>query len=165
MLRQSGPPSKSSQSVDSVRGDFLNYLRGECHLADNTIAAYGRDLNRLVGWLGKRRLDSLRVGDLTEFMETLQHSGLAPASISRCIVAVRTFFKYLQLEGIVLANPAELLAAQKMWQRMPGVLSQHQIEVFLAAPRKTDPFWQRDVAMLEVLYATGCRAAFPLSLT
>jgi integrase/recombinase XerD len=164
MLRQSGPPSKSSQSVDSVRDDFLNYLRGECHLADNTIAAYGRDLNRLVDWLGKRRLDSLRVGDLTGFMETLQRCGLAPASISRCIVAVRTFFKYLQLEGIVLDNPAELLAAQKMWQRMPGVLSQHQIEAFLAAPRKTDPFWQRDVAMLEVLYATGCRASEVCSL-
>lgn len=164
MLREAGPPSKPSHSVASVRDDFLKYLRGECHLADNTIAAYGRDLKRLVEWLGKRRLDTLRVGDLTDFIETLQRSGLAPASISRCIVAVRTFFKYLQLEGIVLENPAELLAAQKMWQRMPGVLSRHQIDLFLAAPRKTDVFWQRDAAMLEVLYATGCRASEVCSL-
>ena len=164
MLRQTGPPAQPTQSAKAVHEEFLSYLRGECHLAENSIAAYGRDLKRLIEWLGKRRLDSIRVGDLTEFMETLQRSGLAPASISRCIVAVRTFFKYLQLEGIVTENPAELLAAQKMWQRMPGVMSQFQVDAFLSAPRKTDAFWQRDVAMLEALYATGCRASEVCSL-
>lgn len=164
MLRQAGPPAKPSQSAQSVRDDFLRYLRSECHLAENSIAAYGRDLQRMIEWLGKRRLDAIRVGDLTDFMETLQRSGLAPASVSRCVVAVRMFFKYLQLEGLVADNPAELLAAQKMWQRMPGVLSKHQIESFLAAPRKTDAFWLRDVAMLESLYATGCRASEVCSL-
>lgn len=157
-------PEKSAQSVDSVRDEFLTYLRGECHLADNTIEAYGRDLRRFIAWLGKRRLDSIRVGNLTDFMGTLKESGLAPASVSRCIVAIRMFFKYLQLEGTVTENPAELLAAQKMWQRMPIVLSRRQVEEFLAAPRKTDSFWQRDVAMLEVLYATGCRASEVCSL-
>lgn len=163
-MRESGPPAKPSHSADSVRDEFLSYLRGECHLADNTIAAYGRDLSRFIDWLGKKRLDSLRVSDLTEFMATLSQSGLAPASVSRAVVAIRTFFKYLQLEGIVKENPAELLAAQKMWQRMPGVLSRRQVEDFLAAPRKTDAFWSRDVAMLEVLYATGCRASEVCSL-
>ena len=163
-MRETGPPAKPSQTTDSIREEFLGYLRGECHLAENTIAAYGRDLNRFIGWLGRRRLDAIRVGDLTEFMGTLSDSGLAPASVSRCVVAVRTFFKYLQLEGIVTENPADLLAAQKMWQRMPGVMSRHQVDDFLAAPRKTDAFWQRDVAMLEVLYATGCRASEVCSL-
>ncbi len=69
------------------------------------------------------------------------------------------FFKYLQLEGTVTENPAELIATQKMWERVPIVLSTQQVEAFLSAPRKTDSFWQRDVAMLEVLYATGCRAS------
>ena len=97
-------------------------------------------------------------------MGTIAESGLAPSSVSRCVVAIRTFFKYLQLEGIVSDNPAELLAAQKLWQRMPGVLSRRQVDEFLSAPRKTDFFWQRDVAMLEVLYATGCRASEVCSL-
>jgi integrase/recombinase XerD len=163
-MQQAGPPAKSSRSVESVRDEFLGYLRGECHLADNTIEAYGRDLNRFFDWLGKRRLESILVGDLTGFMGTLQESGLAPASVSRGVVAIRTFFKYLQLEGTVTENPAELLAAQKMWQRMPVVLSRHDVDEFLSAPRKTDSFWQRDVAMLEVLYATGCRASEVCSL-
>jgi integrase/recombinase XerD len=164
MMREAGPPEKPVRSVNSIREEFLGYLRGECHLADNTIAAYGRDLKRFIEWLGNRHLHAIRVGDLTEFMGTLQEAGLAPASVSRCIVAIRTFFKYLQLEGAVTENPAELLAAQKMWQRMPGILSRRQVDAFLTAPRKTDSFWQRDAAMLEVLYATGCRASEVCSL-
>ena len=158
-MQAAGQPAKSSRSADSIRQEFLGYLRNECHLAENSILAYGRDLKRFVDWLGKRPLESIRVGDLTGFMGVIAESGLAPASVSRCVVAIRTFFKYLQLEGLVTENPAELLAAQKLWQRMPGVLSRRQIDDFLAAPRKTDFFWQRDVAMLEVLYATGCRAS------
>ena len=159
MLRESGAPEKSTQSNHTVQEDFLEYLRSECHLSANTIAAYGRDMTRFFDWLGERALSRVAVGDLTEYMGTLQSAELAPSSISRNVVAVRIFFKYLQLEGTVTENPAELLAAQKMWQRVPGVLSKKQVEAFLGSPRKTDSFWQRDVAMLEVLYATGCRAS------
>lgn len=158
-LQQSGSSAKSSRPNQTIREEFLEYLRGECHLAPNSIAAYGRDLQRFFEWLGNRSLDRIAVGDLTDYMGWLQRANLAPSSMSRNVVAVRTFFKYLQLEGIVVENPAELLAAQKMWQRMPGVLSRREVDLFLSAPRKSDSFWQRDVAMLEVLYATGCRAS------
>jgi len=159
MLQKSGPPAKSGRVTQTVCDEFLGYLRGECHLADNTIAAYGRDMRRFVNWLGKRRLTALSVGDISDFVGTLHESGLAPASVARCVVAVRMFFKYLQLEGTVTENPAELIATQKMWERVPNVLSTQQVQAFLSAPRKTDSYWQRDVAMLEVLYATGCRAS------
>ena len=158
-LQQSGPPTGSGHATATIRHDFLDYLRSECHLAPNTIAAYGRDMEKFVGWVGKKRLSKLKVSDLSDFMSTLHTDGLAPASIARNIVAIRTFFKFLQLEGIVRENPAELITTQKMWQRIPGVLSPRQVEAFLSAPRKTDTYWQRDVAMLEVLYATGCRAS------
>lgn len=164
MLQKSGPAVKSGPAMETVCEDFMGYLRGECHLAANTIAAYGRDMQKFVLWLGKRKLKTLKVGDLTEFIGHLQEAELAPASIARNIVAVRTFFKYLQLEGVVTENPAELLATQKMWQRVPGVLTRRQIDEFLSAPSKRDRFWQRDVAMLEVLYATGCRATEVCSL-
>ncbi|QDT09121.1 site-specific tyrosine recombinase XerD [Planctomycetes bacterium K23_9] len=159
MLQKAGPATKTGPAMESICEDFLSYLRGECHLAANTISAYGRDMNRFVAWLEKRPLSKLKVKDLGRFIESLQEEGLAPASVARNIVAVRTFFKYLQLEGVVTENPAELLATQKMWQRVPGVLTRRQIDQFLSAPRKSDRFWQRDIAMLEVLYATGCRAS------
>lgn len=163
-LQTSGPAPKTGRATVTLCEDFMNYLRGECHLAANTIAAYSRDMRRLVAWLGNRRLSSVTVAQLSDYVGTLHEEGLAPASIARNVVATRTFFKFLQLEGIVRDNPAELLATQKMWQRIPGVLSTRQVDAFLAAPRKSDSFWQRDVAMLEVLYATGCRASEVCSL-
>ena len=139
--------------------DFLAYLRGECHLADNTIAAYGNDLKRFIAWVDGRRIENLGIVELSDYVNSLQQEDLAPASVSRNLVAMRTFLKYLQLEGVLTQNAADLLVAQKMWERVPKVLSIRQIDGFLNAPRKTDRYWQRDRALLEVLYATGCRAS------
>lgn len=157
-LQQSGPAKVSATSTATLCDEFIGYLRGECHLADNSVQAYRRDLRRFCDWVGSQRLEQLTVQSLSGYVGYLHDAQLAPASISRNVVAVRTFFKFLQLEGRVTENPAELLAAQKMWQRMPQVLTHRQVDAFLHAPRKTDSFWQRDRAMLEVLYASGCRA-------
>lgn len=148
--------AKDSQSLVD---DFSVYLRGECNLASNSIDAYRRDLRRFMGWVGERPLASLAVADLADFISVMQTEGLAPASISRGVVAVRMFYKFLQLEGMVSANPAEWLVAQKMWQRVPRVLTIRQVEALLAAPRRIDTYYLRDTAMLELLYATGCRVS------
>jgi integrase/recombinase XerD len=137
----------------------LDYLRTECHLAVNTIAAYRRDLTRFNKWLGGRFAAKLSVRDLTDYMSWLQTEKLAPPSIARHMVAVKLFFRYLQLEGIVRDNPAELLGTQKTWQRVPEVMSPATVDRLLAAPQPYDAFWRRDRALLELLYATGCRAS------
>ncbi len=138
---------------------FLDYCRSECHLADNTIAAYQRDLVRFAAWLGRRREADLTVAQLSDFLGTLADAGLAPATIARTMVAVRMYFKYLQLEGVLRENRAELLGSQKLWQRIPEVLSPKMIDAFLQAPRRRDALYRRDRALLEALYATGCRVS------
>ena len=138
---------------------FTSYLRSECHLSDNTVAAYGRDLRRLSTWMGATPASRLKLSDLSEFVAWLQAEHLAPASISRAIVATRMFFKYLQLEGVVQDNPAELLGSQKMWERIPKAITPAAVDRFLAAPARYDTYWQRDVCLLELLYATGCRVS------
>ncbi len=138
---------------------FTNYLRTECHLADNTVQAYGRDLRRLLAWMGSTPANRVKLADLSEFVATLQADKLAPASISRAIVTTRMFFKYLQLEGIVQDNPAELLGSQKMWERLPKAITPAAIDRFLAAPARYDTYYLRDVCLLELLYATGCRVS------
>jgi integrase/recombinase XerD len=158
-LSQGTPIAAPTRNSQTLVDDFIVYLRGECHLAANSIEAYGRDLRRFVLWADSRPVVSLVLDDLTEFIGSMQDEKLAPSSISRCIVAVRTFYKFLQLEGVVTENPAELLAAQKMWERMPRVLTVRQVEGLLAAPRRVDTYYQRDRVMLEVLYATGCRVS------
>ena len=138
---------------------FVDYLRTECHLADNTVKAYHRDLKRFVKWLGQRQIADLTVRQLSDFIEFLSEDKLAPSTMARHLVTLKMFFRYLQLEGILNENLAELLGSQKLWQRVPEVLSPVQIERFLHAPKPSEPLYHRDRAILEMLYATGCRAS------
>ena len=139
---------------------FLEYLQGECHLADNTTAAYRRDLAKFEAWLAGKPVRGVTVQDLSNFMGHLRNSGLAPASVARHMVTVKVFFRYLQLEGILKDNLAELMGSPKLWQNVPHVLSPAKVDELLAAPRAaSDRWWRRDRAILELLYATGCRAS------
>jgi integrase/recombinase XerD len=140
---------------------FIDYVRSECHLADNTVQAYQRDIRRFQQWLTEsgKPIPELGIRDLSDYVGWLHQRKLAPASIARHIVGLRMFFRYLQLEGILQHNLAELLGSQKLWERVPEVLSPGMVQKFLEAPRPYDPFPRRDRALLELLYATGCRAS------
>ncbi len=138
---------------------FLEYLAGECRLSQNTQLAYRRDIRRFQQWLDGRSLVRLTIADLSDFVAWLHAGQLAPSSIARHIVALRMYFRYLQLEGVLHDNLAELLGSQKLWKRIPEVLSPAGVTRFLEAPTHDDPFWRRDRALLELLYATGCRAS------
>jgi len=138
---------------------FVNYLRTECHLAENSVSAYRRDLERFATWLQSRAITHLRIADLTDYVGWLGKQTLASSSVSRHVVSTRMFFKFLQLEGAIVDNPAELLATQKIWQLVPHVLTVGAVDRFLRAPQSYDAYWLRDRALLEVLYATGCRVS------
>ena len=159
-LRRLKPKPLSAENATKRWGEaYVDYLRSECHLAENTVMAYGRDMKRFTGWLGKRHVARLTVSELADFVGHLSELQLAPASIARHIVAVKMFFRYLQLEGVLVDNKVELLGSQKLWQRVPEVLSPKSIDLFLDAPSKGDLYYFRDRALLEMLYATGCRAS------
>jgi integrase/recombinase XerD len=160
-IRKQIRPRREAAETDAARLQeaFIRYIRTECHLAENTVAAYGRDLKRLFLWLGKRRLGQMRVSELAGYPAWLAEQGLAPKSITRHVASLKVFYRYLQLEGAISDNQAELLGSQKLWQRVPQVLSAVEVDDLLAAPRKSDGLWRRDRAMLELLYATGCRVS------
>jgi integrase/recombinase XerD len=138
---------------------FVRYATGECHLAENTVAAYRRDLKRFYEWLEGRSIQALTIRDLADYAGWLHDQKLAPASMARHLVSLKVFYRYLQLEGVLQDNLAELLGSQKLWERVPKVLSAEQINHLFEAPVRSDPFWRRDRALLELLYATGCRAS------
>ena len=123
------------------------------------MAAYRRDLAKFAHWLGSRKIQDLTIRELADYPAYLNQRGLAPASVARHLVALKVFFRYLQLEGLLRDNLAELLGSQKLWQRVPQVLSPEMIDQLLTAPRGHDLLWRRDRALLELLYATGCRAS------
>ncbi len=138
---------------------FAHYLASECHLAENSVSAYRRDLRRFFEWLGQRPLAALTVGELSGYLGWLQEKQLASTSIARHLVSLKVFFRYLQLEGVVHDNQAELLGTQKLWERVPQVLAPREVEQLLVSPSPRDNLWRRDRAILELLYATGCRVS------
>lgn len=154
-------PKRAESVSTSVRWgeSFAVYLANECHLSENTVAAYRRDMNRFFTWLGQRKPEGLKIADLAEYPVWLQTEKLAPASIARHVASLKMFYRYLQLEGVIVENPAELLGAQKLWERVPEVLSVEQVEKLLLSPRKVERHWRRNRAMLELMYATGCRVS------
>ena len=156
------PPKPKPKLVHVVKTwleAFVAYAAGECHLAENTVAAYRRDLEHFFGWLERRNIPDLSIRDLADYVGWLHGRELAPASIARHIVSLKVFFRYLQLEDVMDDNLAELLGSQKLWERVPKVLSVEQIDRLFASPGRADPYWRRDRALLELLYATGCRAS------
>jgi integrase/recombinase XerD len=162
LLRRKLSPPKSPSAQSMARSwvdSFSAYTAGECHLADNTVAAYRRDMERFLEWLAGRSVHKLTIQELADYAGWLHEKKLAPASIARHLVSLKVFFRYLQLEGVVTDNLAELLGSQKLWQRVPKVLSPQQINRLFEAPMRGDLYWLRDRALLELLYATGCRAS------
>jgi integrase/recombinase XerD len=158
-------PPKARNMADVWLDAFMAYTAGECHLSENTVAAYRRDLRRFFQWLGgekggtPRSIPKLTIRELADYVTWLHARQLAPASIARHIVSLKVFFRYLQLEAVLQDNLAELLGSQKLWQRVPQVLSPEQVDRLFQAPGRADAFWRRDRALLELLYATGCRAS------
>jgi integrase/recombinase XerD len=152
-------PPAAQQATKVWLDAFVEYSSGECHLAENTVAAYGRDLRRFYTWLNGRAIPALSIRDLADYTTWLHAQNLAPASLARHLVSLKVFFRYLQLEGVLQDNLAELLGSQKLWERVPKVLSPQQVERLLESPRLYDSWWRRDRTILELLYATGCRVS------
>lgn len=152
-------PRQESSLKEKWLEAFVRYIKNECHLAQNSVDAYRRDLTRFSEWLGNRRIESLDVQDLSEYAGWLVEQELASTSVSRHLVSMKLFLRFLQLEGVLRENAAELLGARKLWERVPEVMSVEMVEEFLQAPRPSDTFGWRDMALVELLYATGCRAS------
>ncbi len=139
--------------------EFINYLVIERGLAANTIDAYKHDLDRYTAFLkerGRKPADA-RQEDVVALFFALRDVGLAAASIARNFSTIRSFYKYLQGEGLSKSDPTEYIDAPKLWKRLPTVLGQHEIERLLEQPDCTKTLGLRDRAIIEVMYASGLR--------
>jgi integrase/recombinase XerD len=138
---------------------FLTHLVVERGLSRNTLAAYGRDLQAVCEYLESRKVhrwEQVTSLHLMDYMETAA-AVLSPRSRGRRLAALRSFFKYLQLRGVIQSSPATLMRFPRHPASLPKVLSSGEVEALLARPERSTPIGQRDRAMLEVLYGTGLR--------
>jgi integrase/recombinase XerD len=146
---------------------FEDYLRFERGLSTTTSAAYSADIAQLVAFLegkGTDAPDSVELTELREFIYELKAAGRASASIRRKISAMRSYFGFLQAEGLIDRDPSELLEGPKTGRSLPTVLSEDEVTALLEAPEGNDPLALRDRALLEFMYATGVRISEVVNL-
>jgi integrase/recombinase XerD len=145
-------------SGDPLVNAFIDALWLEDGLAQNSLAAYRRDLAALAASLGGRSLAAVTEADLQAYFAA-QHATSRASTSNRRLAAFRRFYRWALRESRVTADPTQRLAAAKRPARFPVALSESQIEDLLRAPDVGTPTGLRDRAMLELLYATGMRVS------
>ena len=156
-------PESLSPTIDS----FLNMLAVEKGLARNTLEAYSRDLNRLANYLQANGVKSWPEGSssqLRTYFSSLRETGLSVRSITRNLVALRQFYRFLEKERIIQENPVPRLLLPVESRRLPTTLTHDDVERLLNQPSPSTLLGLRDRAMLEFLYATGLRVSELVSL-
>lgn len=140
---------------------YLDHLRVERALAENTLLAYARDLASLARWGGERGkpLLDLRQADITDYMGALRRRGLGARSVARAVHAARGFYRFAVREGRLGADPMQNVRAPGAFKGLPRFLTPSQVDALLKAPDASTAFGLRDRAILEVLYATGLRVS------
>ena len=158
------------KATDALVREYISHLRVEKGLARNTTIAYERDLLRFSAFLAEQNLpvDKLTSPIMDEFVASLRGRGgkapLAESSISRAVVAIRNFYTFASREENFL-NPIKEFNPPKIPKRLPKALSLQEVESLIAnAHREADLISLRDVALVELLYATGGRVSEIISV-
>ncbi|MFW6136833.1 MAG: site-specific tyrosine recombinase XerD [Candidatus Aminicenantaceae bacterium] len=140
---------------------FSDYLSVEKGLSPNTLQSYLFDLEKYFYFLHKEKKtwEKADESQLVKFIHDQRKAGLSSRSAARGISAIRAFYRFLVLEGIIKKNPTENLSAPKLWLHLPKFLKLEEVERLLQQPDSQVPRGCRDRAMLELLYATGLRVS------
>jgi integrase/recombinase XerD len=138
---------------------FLQYLRIEKGVAENTIESYRHDLAMYCQHLGHTEVLKAQPAEVSKFLKFLYSRRLKPRSATRAFAAVRGLHKFLVLERATVENPTANVDQPRWWKPLPNVLVLEEVDRLLAAPDVATEKGLRDRAMLEVLYATGLRVS------
>lgn len=141
---------------------YIDYLVVEAGLSPNSVLAYGRDLISFANFARTRKvldIDDLRPQAVYAYMKHLSKVGRAEASINRALVAVKMFLRFLHGNGKMTEDFTAMLEGPKLWQKLPNIAGKELIMKLLQAPCEDDKYYLRDRTLLEILYATGCRAS------
>ena len=141
--------------------EFKNYLRLERGLAENSIKAYLRDLNKVARQFEAEELGPLQMNlfRLEKCLRDFQEEGISSRSQARLISSLKAFYKYLILEDYLDVNPAELLEGPKLEQKLPEYLEEEEVSAMIDSIDRSKPEGMRNVALFETLYACGLRVS------
>lgn len=148
--------------LEDAKEDYLQHLKVERNLSPHTLDAYATDLLQLLEHLAEQGVTTtaqVTAPALLSFLQALTRRGLSSRSQARRWVAVRGLFRWLRVENLIAVDPTQGIRMPKSGSKLPELLSRAEIEALLAAPGVDTPLGLRDTAMLEFMYATGCRVS------
>lgn len=158
-------PAKNQQNYLSIDKSILRrynqYLQLEKSLSPNTLEAYQNDLNHLLEFLQEKNLcyKNVTIEDLQHFCAVLIDLGISARSLARTLSGLRSFYRFLLLEGEVENDPTELLEGPKISRHIPDVLTVEEIDRMISCIDLSKQEAQRNRAILEVLYSCGLRVS------
>ncbi|MEI6892267.1 MAG: site-specific tyrosine recombinase XerD [Pontiella sp.] len=141
---------------------FLDYISLERGLSINTRKAYADDLRQFLAFLDQKRITSLDIVSrkhVLDHLMAMKAKGLSTNSISRHLVSIKVFFRYLQQEGLLEKNITDTMDSPKLWKILPDILSEKEVALLLEAPNLRKPLGVRDRAIIEMFYASGLRVS------
>jgi integrase/recombinase XerD len=146
-------------AFDLQISNFLDFLKSEKGLSQNTILAYGKDLSSFVDFIQHSTWEKVSSEEILSFLASLQKGSYASSSICRMLVAIKVFFRFLKREGVISLDLGAYFETPKIWQLIPEVLMIEEVDALLKQPQIDDRIGSRDKAILELLYATGMRVS------
>lgn len=154
------------QQGNNIIGKYKIWLRLEKSLSANSIDAYLTDLDKLIRFVESegKGFFTLTYQDLQQFVAQLHDIGIHPRSQARIISGIKSFYRFLLLDGYITVDPTELLESPKIGLKLPEVLTVNEINRILDTIDLSLPEGQRNRAMLEVLYSCGLRVSELVSL-
>jgi len=142
---------------EAAIADFLQHLKLELGLADNSIRAYRNDLMELAVGTGRRNPADLRPSDIVDFFGRLVARGRKPATLARKLSSVKSFFDYLVERQKLSENPARAYRTPRMARYHPDYLSVEEIERLIMTAGEDPRYPERNRAIIELLYGCGLR--------
>lgn len=140
--------------------DYIKNLKEIKKLSKNTVDSYKRDLKKFMKYIAKNniKVEDVTKQNLDEYIESMKQAGFKPASATRTLATLRSFYTYLLKKGKISKDPTINVESPKLEKKLPVVLTPSEIEKLLSQPVTTELKGLRDKAMLEFAYATGMRA-------
>jgi integrase/recombinase XerD len=141
--------------------EFVNCLRVEKGLSDNTIQAYRRDIQKFAAFASERGLGTRDVtrSDVVDFLASLYRRRLDSRSVARHLVTIRNFFRFALLEGYIDEDPAATIESPRFRQSLPEFLSIAEVDRLLQQPDTNTVVGLRDRALIEIMYSAGLRVS------
>lgn len=145
----------------SLTRAYARYLKLEKNYSPNTVAAYLTDIGHLVTFSHERgvSIDRIELSDLHQFVCTLRDMGIGPASQARMISGLRSFYRFMLVDGRMDNDPTELLESPQTGERLPEVLTPEEVDRMKASIDLSTNEGQRNRAIIEVLFSCGLRVS------